>query len=55
MARGMQGIGLSSAVFGFICDASCVLDDVNGIVDEAPTVFNVTQDSELRHSEWSTL
>ena len=50
----MQGIGLLSAVFRFICDASCVLDEVNVILDEGPTVFNVTQDSEPRHSAWST-
>ena len=36
MARDMQGTGLLSAVFGLICDASGVLDDVNVIVDDGP-------------------
>ena len=54
IACGLQGIGQLSAVFGDIRGASSVLDDVDVIVDEGLTVFNVTQYSESRHSAWST-
>ena len=46
----MAAIGRLLVVFRPISDAASVLDDVDVIVDEASTAFNVTQDSELMYS-----
>ena len=44
MARRLQGCRCQlSAVFGCIRDVSSVLDDVLGVADKGPTVFDITQ------------